>query len=113
MNQLFLHGLLIFHLIFSFLYVSFDDSELKDSGIYESKMNEGSFCDVSCKNFSLHSDNLSGTSFKGTMLSHISLKMSDISGIYLSEGAKELKGAKLDVSQALDAAKLIGVEIVE
>ena len=31
----------------SFLYVSFDDSDLKDSGIYESKMNEGSFCDVS------------------------------------------------------------------
>ena len=97
----------------SFLYVSFDDSELKDSGIYESKMNEGSFCDVSCKNFSLHSDNLSGTSFNGTMLSNISLKESDISGIYISEGAKELKGAKLDVSQALDAAKLIGVEIFE
>ena len=97
----------------SFLYVSFDNSDLKNSGIYNSKINDGSFSDVSCKNFSLHSDNLLGTSFRGTMLSLISLKMSDISGIYLSEGAKELNGAKLDVSQALDAAKLIGVEIIE
>ena len=97
----------------TFLYVSFDNSDLKNSGIYNSKINDGSFNEVSCKNFSLHSDNLSGTSFKGTSLSLISLKMSDIGGIYLSEGAKELKGSKLDVSQAIDAARLMGVEIIE
>ena len=47
------------------------------------------------------------------MLSSLSLKMSDLGGIYLSQDAKELKGAKLDVSQALDIVKLFGAEIHE
>lgn len=97
----------------TFLYVSFDYSDLRNSGIYESKMNDGSFSEVSAKNFSIHSTNLAGTSFKGTMLSSLSLKMSEIGDIYISEDARELRGAKLDVSQAMDAAKLLGIQIVE
>jgi hypothetical protein len=45
------------------------------------------------------------------MLGNISFKGSDISGIYLSDTFKELKGASLDVSQALDVAKILGVKI--
>lgn len=97
----------------TFLYVSFDEGDMRNSGIYESKMNDGSFNSVNCRNVSIHSTSLSGTSFRDTMLSSLSLKMSDLGGIYLSQDAKELKGAKLDVSQALDIVKLFGVEIHE
>ena len=97
----------------TFLYAIFDDSLMKNSGIYESKMNESSFCSVSCKDVSIHSTELSGTSFRETMLSSISLKMSEIGGIYISDDLGELRGTKLDVAQALDAVKLLGVQIVE
>ena len=36
---------------------------------------------------------------------------SDLSSIYISSDLKELKGAELDVSQALDVIKLIGVKL--
>ena len=43
----------------------------------------------------------------------MSLKMSEIGGIYISDDLGELRGTKLDVAQALDAVKLLGVQIVE
>lgn len=95
------------------VYSVFDDSEMVKTGINESKMNEGSFSNVSLKDSYIHSTSLSGTSFRDTMLSSLSLKQSDISGIYLSSSFKELNGAKLDVAQALDVARIVGVEIVE
>ena len=77
----------------------------------ESEVEECSFSDMSLEKMALTGCSLAHSIFKGTPLQNISLCGSDISGIYISSDCNELRGAKLDVSQALDAARLMGIEV--
>ena len=79
--------------------------------IISSDFSESSFSSVKHDGLRIESSSLKSASFRNTPLASVSLASSDISGIILSENLSELKGAKLDVSQALDIAKLLGIEI--
>ena len=77
----------------------------------DSEVEECSFSDLSVEKMALTGCSLASSIFKGTPLKTIILHGSDISGIYISSDCNELRGAKLDVSQALDAARLMGIEV--
>ena len=77
----------------------------------DSEVEECSFSDLSVEKMALTGCSLASSIFKGTPLQNISLCGSDISGIFISSDCKELRGAKLDIGQALDAARLMGIEV--
>ena len=77
----------------------------------DSEVEECSFSDLSVEKMALTGCSLAHSIFKGTPLKTIILRGSDISGIYISSDYNELREAKLDVSQALDAARLMGIEV--
>ena len=85
---------------------------MEKSEFRDCKINDSSFSSVSHKGLKIHSSDLSGTAFRGTTLSSLSLTSSSLGGIYISEDARELKGARLDVAQTMDAARLLGIEII-
>ena len=45
------------------------------------------------------------------MLKDVTLIKSELSSIFISSDFKELKGVELDVSQALDVVRLLGVKL--
>ncbi len=93
-------------------YVSFDKSALEDVVITDSDFPDSSFASLIHKKLELSSCNLSRSDFRQTSLASVNLTSSSLSAISLSEGYKELKGAKIDVSQALDIVKGLGVELI-
>lgn len=92
-------------------YISFDRATLEDVRIDNSDLHDSSFTAVSHKKLSIVASDLSRSDFRHTPLSGIALTSSSLSGIALSDNAKELKGAELDVSQALDIVRGMGVEV--
>ena len=50
-------------------------------------------------------------SLSGTMLKDINLSGSTLASVFMSETFRELRGARLDVSQAMDIIRLFGVNI--
>ena len=92
-------------------YLSFEDSLLQNLLIADSDFTSSSFSRVKHSKLRIESSKLVSVSFVGTPLYGISLPSSDISGMILSPDMKELKGAVLDVSQCLDIARILGVEI--
>lgn len=93
-------------------YVSMDEVVANGVEIRHSRLLQSSLSEIKHKSFSILETDLAGTAFKGTPLKGIDLKGSDLSGIYLTEDCRELKGAKLDAGQAMDAARLFGIEII-
>ena len=63
-------------------------------------------------NVSITASKLQRTSFRHTPLSSVSLASSDIEGIILSEDLSELRGARLDIAQALSVIRVLGVDLM-
>ena len=74
-------------------------------------LSDTSLNDITHKGSSIISSTLSRAFLVNTKLASLKLDGSDLSEIYISSDLKELKGAELDVSQALDVIKLIGVKL--
>ena len=63
------------------------------------------------KRVRIHDSNLRRAVLTGTSLRDLSLTGSSLDGIFLSESLKEVRGAELDISQAVDIVKLLGVTV--
>ena len=55
---------------------------------------------------------LGGAELFGTSLAGVDLTTCGIGGLVLSDGCRELRGAKIAPEQAAEVARLMGVEIV-
>ena len=72
---------------------------------------ESDFSSVKHKGLEIRDSNMERASLSGTMLKDINLSGSTIASVFVSENFKELRGAQLDVSQAMDIIRLFGVNI--
>ena len=93
------------------LYATFDSSFLKNVSISNSDFSESSFSECRTEGLSIVSSSLVRTSFRGTPLLSVGLDSSDMEGIILSENLKELRGARLDVAQAISIVRTAGAVI--
>ena len=99
-----------------FKNVKFTYSDLSNVSLIGCKIescdsSDTSLNDITHKGSSIISSTLSRAFLVNTKLASLKLDGSDLSEIYISSDLKELKGAELDVSQALDVIKLIGIKL--
>ena len=95
----------------NFMYATLTDSILLSTTISSSSLLDCALESISGKKIVIERSKLSGSSLKNTCLSLIDFKGSDLSAIYLSDDRHELKGSRLDVSQALDIIRGFSVDI--
>lgn len=93
------------------LYTSFDNAFFSNCCIMHSDFRDSSFSSISHTKLEITDTNLSRASLRGTRLSGLSLRGTTLDGITLSENMKELKGALLDISQALAIIRTKGADI--
>lgn len=72
---------------------------------------ESDFSSVKHKGLTILDSNMERASLSGTMLKDINLSGSTLASVFMSETFRELRGARLDVSQAMDIIRLFGVNI--
>ena len=90
-------------------YSNFDSCKLEKIRIEKSQLSGGNFSQCRCKNVSWENNRLTGASFFKTMLNGMDFSTSDINGIALSDDLRELKGAVMDLYQAAELMKRLGV----
>lgn len=76
------------------------------------QLGEGDFSSLKAKDLSIRDSDLTRSSFLGTMLSTLDLRGSDITGIFVSDTMRELRGARLDVPQLIQLSGLLGIELI-
>ena len=64
------------------------------------------------KKMGLEGCDLSGAELYGTSLAGLDLRSCGVQGIRVSENCAELRGAKMDMFQAAEMARLLGIEIL-
>ncbi len=74
-------------------------------------MNSAFFPETKLKKTSFHNVNLSGADFFKTPLKGQDLSSCIIEGIQVSDSFSELKGLKINLTQAADVAVLLGIKI--
>ena len=95
----------------NFSYSDLSSMRLQDVEITSSSLEETGFTDVTHKRVRIHNSNLCCAVLTGTSLRDLSLTGSSLDGIFLSDSMKEVRGAELDISQAVDIVKLLGVTV--
>ncbi|MBE6033992.1 MAG: pentapeptide repeat-containing protein [Clostridiales bacterium] len=94
-----------------FRYGVFTYSLLKDCNIADSDFSESFIDNCKIKKLNLDKVNLIRTNLCKTPLKGIDLRSAQIDGIILSAEAKELYGAVVELSQAAELAKILGIII--
>lgn len=97
----------------NFNYVNFDNSKLENVKIEQTELNAGNIAQCKCKNIHWRNVNLKNTSFFHTPMCGMDLSECMITGLVLSDGHEELKGAVVDLYQAAELAKRMGIIIKE
>ncbi len=95
----------------SYVYTNFANTLWENSRIESNSMKNAFFSETKLKKTSFHDVNLSGTDFFKTSLKGLDLSSCIIEGIQVSDSFSELKGLKINLSQAADVAMLLGVKI--
>ena len=95
----------------SYCYGNFSNTLWKDSALSFAKLNMAFFSDSKLKKTAFEQVNLTRAEFFHTPLKGVDLSGSVIEGITVSETFSELRGLKIDASQALDIALLVGIKI--
>jgi uncharacterized protein YjbI with pentapeptide repeats len=95
----------------NFSFVNFTKTKFKSCTFNETDMHEGVLSDCSLKTFAFDTVKLYKADFYKTMLKGIDLRTCDISGIVVSDTLQELKGAVVELIQAAELAKKIGIII--
>lgn len=95
----------------NFNYANFDNCKLENIKIEQTELNSGSIAQCKCKNVQWEKVNLKNTSFFHTSLGGMDLSDCDIAGLVLSDTNEELKGATVDLYQAAELAKRLGIII--
>lgn len=92
-------------------YSNFDLSKLEKVRIEQTELNHGSLAGCRCKELSWDRVQLKNASFFKTPLKGMDFSTSSIEGIVLSDECTELKGVSVDLYQAADLAKRMGIII--
>lgn len=95
----------------SYCYGNFSNTLWKDSALSLAKFNMAFFSESRLKKTTFDQVNLTHAEFFHTPLKGVDLSGSIIEGITVSETFSELRGLKIDASQALDIALLVGIKI--
>lgn len=95
----------------SYCYGNFSNTLWKDSVISQTKLCMACLSDSKFKKLRFEQVNLTRSEFFHTALKGVDLSSCIIEGIIVSDTFNELRGLKIDASQALDIASLLGVKI--
>lgn len=95
----------------SYSYANFSNTLWKNSAIIQTRMNMAYFSNSKFNKLRFDQVNLTRAEFFHTPLKGVDLSGCIIEGITVSETFSELRGLKIDASQALDLALLLGVKI--
>lgn len=92
-------------------YVNLDASKLEKVKIETTEFNNANISQCRCKTVAWDRVQLNNTSFFKTSLCGMDFTTSTINGIILSDECKELKGVVVDLYQAAELAKRLGIII--
>lgn len=92
-------------------YANFDNSKLEKVKIESSELNHGNISQCRVKELEWDRVQLSGASFFKTPLKGMDFTTCAIDGLVLSDDCAELKGAIVDLYQAAELAKRLGIVI--
>ena len=95
----------------TYCYGNFSNTLWKDSSIVQAKFCMAYLSDSKFKKLKFDQVDLTRAEFFHTSLKGVDLSGCLIEGITVSESFRELRGLKIDASQALDIALLLGVKI--
>lgn len=95
----------------TYCYGNFSNTLWKDSSIVQAKFCMAYLSDSKFKKLKFDQVDLTRAEFFHTSLKGVDLSGCLIEGITVSESFSELRGLKIDASQALDIALLLGVKI--
>lgn len=93
-------------------YANFTEAFLDKTVMRNCNLKEAAFSAVRLAKPEWENIDFSRTEFFGTKLKGVDLSSCNIEGIVVSESCSELKGAKIDVFQAAEIARILGIEIV-
>ncbi|MBS5064074.1 MAG: pentapeptide repeat-containing protein [Hungatella hathewayi] len=92
-------------------YVNFDSSKLEKIRIEETQMTGGNISQCKCKAITWTNVTLESASFFKTPLRGMDFTTCNLTGLSLSDELTELKGAVVDLYQAAELAKRLGLVI--
>lgn len=95
----------------NFNYANFDSSKLEYFRVSDSQLQGSFFTQCRCKVVEWNRVSLNQASFFKTSMKGMDFTGSSIMGLMLSEDGKEIKGAVVDLYQAAELAKYLGVII--
>lgn len=95
----------------NFNFSNFDMSRFENVRIEKTKLDSGNMAGCQCKNMFWKEVNLINTSFFKTSLRGMDFSDSQITGLVLSDDHSELRGVTVDLFQAAELAKRLGVII--
>lgn len=92
-------------------YMNFGDSKLESFRVEDSDLENGSFAQCKFKNAAFTNVRLQNTSFFKTTLKGMDFTTCDIKGLVLSDECSEVRGAVMDLYQAAEMARRLGIVI--
>lgn len=92
-------------------YVNFDSCKLEKMHIQDTRLPGASFSQCKVKELSWDRAELTGASFFGTSMRGMDFTTSLINGLVMSDSFRELQGAVVDLYQAAELAKRLGLVI--
>ena len=92
---------------------NFSEAKLQGCSITESDLTETFFSNCRLKKIRLSKNRFVRTEFFKTKLNGIDFSDSVLEGVTISADAGELKGAKVNLYQAAELARMLGIVIVE
>lgn len=92
-------------------YANFDSSKFEHARIFQTAMENAFFSQCKCKSLSFDRAELSHTSFFKTALRGMDFSTSVIHEIFLSDTCSELQGLSVDLYQAAELARRLGLLI--
>ncbi|MBE7719993.1 pentapeptide repeat-containing protein [Lacrimispora indolis] len=95
----------------NFNYGNFDSSRLEHIRFSDTQIRGGFLTQCRCKAVEWNRANLENASFFKTVMRGMDFTSSMIQGLVLSDGCPEIKGAVVDLYQAAELAKYLGVVI--
>ena len=93
--------------------MNLDASRMSYVRIKDTNLEESSLSKCGLDNLDLHQVKFAGASFFKTALKGVDMSDCDMDRIIISDGKEELRGAVLNMSQAIVCAKRMGIVIKE
>lgn len=95
----------------NFNYANFDAARIENMKVQNTEMNGSNVTQCKCKAVGWHKAGLANASFFKTSMRGMDFRDSVIDGIVLSDDCRELKGAIVDLYQAAELAKRMGLVV--